>query len=248
MMNPNRKNSAGGGTPTSIWVKLGGLFVLSLAAAFVVFFGYDLLSAYTENTLARPVGEQAPPIVIDPKIESDLAQALAFDPSPATDAAKDPFTDRGGLSGRVANAAVVSVQSSAANSGATGSGSVAGTASRSGTSGTGGSGPTSPAVESTKQRYEQWIAKYGLSGDSPLDPRLFSIEDLLPVGIVDGGTGPQEVMFFSEAAGKTLSFPIGTLFYDGWLTELRPEGVVFTSGDRRTIRMRSWARSIRNAG
>ncbi|MEP6787586.1 MAG: hypothetical protein ABJB40_04090 [Acidobacteriota bacterium] len=248
MMNPNRKNSANGsGTPTSIWLKLGGLFVLSLAVAFVAFFGYDLLSAYTENASARPVGEQAPPIVIDPKIESDLAKALAFDPSPATDAAKDPFTDRGGLSGRMANAAVASVQGSGATSRSSNGGTVVGST-RSGTSTSVGGGPAPAAVQSTKERYEQWMGKYGISGDVPLDPRLFSIEDLLPVGIVDGGSGQQEVMFFSEAAGKTLSFPIGTLFYDGWLTELRPEGVVFSSSDRRTIRMRSWARSIRNAG
>ena len=26
-------------------------------------------------------------------------------------------------------------------------------------------------------------------------------------------------MFFSEAAGRTVSFPVGTMFYDGWVTE-----------------------------
>jgi len=93
------------------------------------------------------------------------------------------------------------------------------------------------------------MGRSGINGDVPIDPRIFAIEDLLPVGIVDGGNGQQEVMFYSEAAGKTLSFPLGTMFFDGWLTELRPEGVVFSSNDdRRMVRLRSWARSIRNAG
>ena len=86
-------------------------------------------------------------------------------------------------------------------------------------------------------------------GEIPLDPRIFAIDDLLPVGIVDGGNGQQEVMFYSEAAQRTVSFPIGTVFYDGWLSELRPEGVVFASGDNyRTARLRSWARALRSVG
>jgi len=36
---------------------------------------------------------------------------------------------------------------------------------------------------------------------------------------------------------------------DGWLTELRPEGVVFSFNDySRTVRLRSWARSLKNVG
>ena len=117
----------------------------------------------------------------------------------------------------------------------------------------GGSGtptePQVPANEATKQRYEAWLQR-AATGDIPLDPRIFSIEDLMPVGVVDGGNGSQEVLFYSDAAGRTLSFPVGTLFADGWLTELRPEGVVFATGEgaARTHRLRSWARSLRNVG
>jgi len=83
----------------------------------------------------------------------------------------------------------------------------------------------------------------------PLDPRIFAIEDLLPVGIVDGGNGNQEVMFYSEAACRTVSFVPGTSFFDGRLSELRPEGVVFTSFDgRQPLRMRSWSRSLKTCG
>jgi hypothetical protein len=56
-------------------------------------------------------------------------------------------------------------------------------------------------------------------------------------------------LFYSEAAAQTFSFPIGTVFNDGWLSELRPEGVVFASGDNyRTVRLRSWARALRSVG
>jgi len=56
-------------------------------------------------------------------------------------------------------------------------------------------------------------------------------------------------MFFSEAVGKTVSFPVGTLFFDGWLSELRADGVVFSSNDERhTLRMRLWARQLKSEG
>ena len=98
-------------------------------------------------------------------------------------------------------------------------------------------------------RYEAWLERSIIAGETNLDPRVFAIEDLTPVGLVDGGSGQQEVMFYSQAAGKTVSFPVGTMFFDGWLTELRTEGVVFSSNDeRRIVRLRSWARSLTNLG
>ena len=143
-----------------------------------------------------------------------------------------------------------SLQAAATTPGSTVQASTAGGSAVSGKPGTSGSAaPVVSAVEATKLRYASWVERSRINGDTPLDPRIFAIEDLLPVGIVDGGNGQQEVMFFSEAAGKTVSFPLGTLFFDGWLAELRPEGVVFGStDDRRTVRMRSWARSFKNAG
>jgi len=85
--------------------------------------------------------------------------------------------------------------------------------------------------------------------DIPLDPLVFAVDDLLPVGLVDGGNGQQEVLFYSEAVARTFSFPIGTRFFDGWLSELRPDGVVFASyGERPTAKLRSWARALRSVG
>src|SRR5690606_17464398 len=123
----------------------------------------------------------------------------------------------------------------------------------SGSGGSGGSGgssaPVLSASEATKQRWGAYLNRVASLGDAPLDPRIFAIDDLLPVGVVDGGNGQQEILFYSEGAGRTFSFPIGTVFYDGWLSELRPEGVVFASGDNyRTARLRSWARSLRTVG
>lgn len=251
-MNPNKTLPPANSASTPLALKLGALFGVSFLAFFAIFFAYDLMSGFAESSAARAnVGEQTPSIVIDPKIASDLSKVLTLDVIANSDAIRDPFSDRGALSGRVGPLSAKAVlQTNAASKGAPGS--VAASSGQSGTgisrSGVGASVSNAP-VASTKDRYETWVGQFGIVGDAPIDPRIFSIEDLLPVGIVDGGSGQQEVMFFSEAAGRTLSFPIGTLFFDGWLTELRPEGVVFSStDDRRTVRMRSWARSIKTAG
>lgn len=234
-------------------LKLAGLFAISFVLFFVLFFAYDLLSSFTESAaMAGQVNEQTTPMVIDPKIESDLAKVLSYDTNSDPEDVKDPFNDRGGLSNTVAaSTASGVVQSTPTATGKPGVASVSGGGS--GVAGRTGTDTSSAAVaspiEATKQRYDSWMGRSGINGDVPIDPRIFAIEDLLPVGIVDGGNGQQEVMFYSEAAGKTLSFPLGTMFFDGWLTELRPEGVVFSSNDdRRMVRLRSWARSIRNAG
>jgi hypothetical protein len=253
MMNPNKSLAPVNSASTSLSFKLAALFGISFLAFFVIFFAYDLLSSFAESSAARGnVSEQAPPIVIDPKIATDLSKVLTLDVNANSDAIKDPFSDRGGLSGRVGGplSAKAVLQTNAASKGAPSAVSAFRGQTATGTARSGvGASVTGSPVESTKERYETWFGRFGLSGDATLDPRIFSIEDLLPVGIVDGGSGQQEVMFFSEATGRTLSFPVGTLFFDGWLSELRPEGVVFSSNDdRRTVRMRSWARSIKTAG
>jgi hypothetical protein len=232
-----------------LWLKLLGLFAIAFALAFMAFFAYDLFSSFAERSAENLVGTQTAPITIDPKIENELSKVLASESAPGPQAVKDPFTDRGGLSGEVSAATTAARQASTTPGAAT-----AGTTSMgSGRMGSAGANvigaPAVSAVEATKHRYETWLNQYGVNGDSPLDPRIFSVEDLWPVGIVDGGNGPQEVMFFSEAMNKTVSFPVGTLFFDGWLSEIRPEGVVFSFNDeRRTIRLRSWTRSIQGAG
>lgn len=230
--------------------RLLALFVFVFFFAFIALWAWSFSISYLESTVAESSPALQPkPIVVDPNLRNELTKVMALDTTALPAAVKDPFNDRAGM---------VSL-SAAQRSGVTTttSGTTSGDASTTGRSTTvvaGSGGSSAPAVpqlspnEATKQRYAAWLGR-AISGDVPLDPRIFSIEDLLPVGVVDGGNGGQEVMFFSEAVGRTVSFPIGTMFYDGWLTELRPEGVVFSSGgDRRTYRLRSWARSLKSVG
>lgn len=238
-------NETGRSVGAGLWLKVAGIFLIAFVVAFIALAGIEAFSTFTERAgISKPAADQNTQIVIDPKIETDLTNALATDAIAVPGEVRDPFTDRGSLSAYVSGAASrqtadptqepAAITNSAAGTAASGvpaSGSVA--------------VKESVPVETTRTRYESWLARYG-SGDAQLDPRLFAIEDLLPVGIVDGGNGLQEVMFFSEAAGKTLSFPLGTVFFDGWLTELRPEGVVFASNlDQRKTRLVSWARSFK---
>jgi hypothetical protein len=236
-------------------LKLAGLFAVSFVLFFMAFMAYDVLSGFNRNTtVAVQVNEEIKPDVDIPKIADDLAKVLATNEQPYAQEVKDPFFDRAGLS----NASTVSFSSNVPAT-TTASKSVITSVPKtttvvSGNSGKGmanpgGSGSVYVPMDATKERYENWLSRSINAGDTTLDPRVFAIEDLTPVGVVDGGNGQQEVMFFSQAAGKTVSFPVGTMFFDGWLTELRPEGVVFSSNDdRRIIRMRSWARSLKNLG
>ena len=236
----------GRGGGSRLLLKLLGLFAVSFAGFLIVFVSYDLLTSFAERRAKETeAAATVQSFTIDPKIGKDLATVLATDTSSDPADIKDPFLDRAGLSGAVAagaavNAATVArtdVPAAPAGPGATGQ------------SGSAKGGPAQPAVspsDATERRYEEWLSHAGFNNDLVLDPRIFSVEDLLPVGIVDGGNDQQEVMFYSEAVKKTFSFPLGTVFYDGWLTELRPEGVVFSSiSDQRIVRMRSWARSLK---
>ena len=236
-----------------LWPKIAGIFTIAFATLLMLFIASELFATLAERsaTTEQATG-QVTPVVIDQNLAVELAKVLVLDENPDLSDVKDPFSDRAGLSAAVVNTSGSPVsQTSASTTGSQGGGSPAqSTSAPSGgtTSNVAAVPPTPSPVESTRQRYSEWIDRFGVNG-APLDPRLFAIEDLLPVGIVDGGSGNQEVMFYSEAVGKTISFPVGTLFFDGWLSELRPEGVVFSFNDYgRTVRMRSWARSIRNAG
>jgi hypothetical protein len=234
-------------------LKILALFLGTFLLAFFAFWAYGVVESYQEARAAEANIDMRPKtIVIDPRIQTELAQVIAFDSAAASPDVRDPFNDRTGISGLRAGTGGGSA-GGAATTGGAGSGSGAATTG----GGSGGSGPSTvtvpaepilTAVEATRQRYNAWLDRARVGVDIELDPMVFSIEDLLPVGIVDGGNGRQEVMFFSEAANRTISFPVGTLFYDGWLTELRPEGVVFSTNDRnRSLRMRSWGRSIRGS-
>jgi len=232
-------------------VKLLGTFVATFLIGFLALWAYGVSTSYLESSLAEAAMPQSPqPVVIDPNLRAELSSVMAFDPNAQQPAIRDPFNDRSGLAGL--NAVQQAIAGTATTTGGSGGSSSTGRSTTpSGTGGSGGSAPTAPmlsANEATKQRYAAWLGR-AETGDVALDPRVFAIDDLLPVGVVDGGNGQQEVLFYSEAAARTFSFPIGTVFNDGWLSELRPEGVVFTSGEvHRTSRLRSWARALRSVG
>ena len=253
MINPKQTIVQGNAPRSSrLWPKVAGVFTIAFATLLILFIAYDLFAALVERSAAtEQSGGEVTPVVIDQNLATELSKVLVLDENPDLSDVKDPFSDRAGLSATVANTSGSSMTPTSTST----TGSQSGTSPQSTTSASGGTAPNAavvaPAqapVESTRQRYSEWLDRFGMNG-APLDPRLFAIEDLLPVGIVDGGSGSQEVMFYSEAVGKTISFPVGTLFFDGWLSELRPEGVVFSFNDyARTVRMRSWARSVKNVG
>jgi len=241
-------------------VKSLALFAATFLIAFLALWAYGISTSYLESSIAEAATPQTTqPVVIDPNLRNELSQVMAMSSTAAEQAAiKDPFNDRGGLAGlkAVQQAVAGTVTTTGGTGGTTAGGSsttIAGTGGGSGGGGGSSSGSSAPVMtanEATKLRFEKWL-RDAQFGDIPLNPQVFAIDDLLPVGVVDGGNGQQEVLFYSEAAARTFSFPIGTRFNDGWLSEVRPEGVVFASStnDQRTVtRLRSWARSLRTVG
>ncbi len=231
-------------------LKLIGLFVGSLIAVFVGLWAYDALSSFAKVREAESaVVVQPSAVVIDPKLQDELARVMSFGNTPLTGDIKDPFNDRAGISDIARTATFAGGTQTVVAGDATTAGAIKPGGTGSGTGGgSGGSAPPAKAevtaLEATRLRYENWLEQARLGSVYQIDPQIFAIEDLLPVGVVSGGDGAQEVMFYSQVADRTLSFPVGTRFNDGWLSELRPEGVVFSFwDDKRTIRLRQWSRT-----
>src|SRR5436190_8208738 len=250
MMNPRRTIAVAAPGSAKLWPKVLSVFAGSFLVFFLLFVGWDILTSIGQSAVAEiNVGNQQP-IVIDPKIADELSKVLAIDQTSNPSDVNDPFLDRAHLSGSVGTSGVTATNavSSAGSQKPPTTTTVVGA--NGGT--TVGIGPpiaVQSPIEATRVRYNEWLTRLSAYGDLPLDPRVFAVDDLLPVGIVDGGSGGQEIMFYSEAAARTVSFGIGTTFFDGRLTELRPEGVVFTSIDgHQQLRMRSWARSLKTSG
>ncbi len=256
-MNNNIQNQSSVPLSQQLGFKLFMLFIASFVIFFLLFSVYGVFTAYRENREAEQNVVLVPkPIVIDPQMRERLARVLAYeDAEIETASVRDPFQDRAGLSGLAARQGLSPATGTGTGTGTTTTAATSGGTTRTTVASSTGGGVVAPAApttetptatEATRLRYNNWIERARSGYAEEIDPRVFAIEDLLPVGIVDGGSGQQEVLFYSETAARTFSFPVGTMFHDGWLTELRPEGVVFSYGDvQRTVRMRSWARSLR---
>ncbi|NNE66157.1 MAG: hypothetical protein HKN33_06285 [Pyrinomonadaceae bacterium] len=264
MLTINTDPSPKKGVMDSLLIKLGLLFFgVMILTAGVFFIWSFFISSFESSAFESEVPVASVVDDIDPQLEKDLEKALKMDVLPEDFAAKDPFVDKTGVSG-VKASQVTSVSSQIARALASRSSGAVGTSAGSNTSQRASSLTSNPArtntarkaeeprVMNTKDRLLAWIerARFGTLIGEPL-PSIYSIDDLVPVGVVDGGDGEQEVMFFSEAADRIVSFSVGTRLHDGIILEVIDEGVVFASGKDMSIkRLKSWGRAIqtRNAG
>ena len=248
-------------------LKLALLFVATFLAVFLSGLAYDVFATMWENqqtetdSLAQPALKP-----IEPKIENDLAKVLASAPIPDAVEIKDPFSDKNGISDTAQTRAAVAAasarlgqqqqqpapQSSVAqnNSGnrpGTSAGSAAGNYPNypgAGAAGTGVNYVASPEATNDRKRLREEKIRAGRDGGP--ESTVLAIADLLPVGMVSGGNGETEVMLYSQALQQTFSFPIGTPFYDGWLAELRPDGVGFANANQNgAVFLKGWAHSVK---
>ena len=228
---------------------------LFIATFLTIFIGSSVYGAFTA-LLAGQVSDaelQSQPEVVamDPKLQSSLAKVMTFDAIPNSAEIKDPFKDGSGISNNgqnfsagTTNRTTAKVVGSDTTAKKTPSGTQGGKTNNG--AGTTTKDPKETVVEDTLTRILAREEKLRNGQEVGLESGVFAIEDLLPVGVVSGGEGADEIMFYSQSADRTFSYPVGTQFYDGWLTEIRNEGAVFSFNDQgRTMRLKSWVRSIK---
>ena len=220
-------------------VKLALLFAIAFFGSLVVMGGWSLLGMLGErDRAATEVNVQAPAIVIDPKIQQDLAKALAFDAIPAVTQVQNPFVDRAGLSGTVG----IGSTTSSGKPNASSTGSSGGSPQKPGSGGTSASSTTiigpqgaelvyiSPP-DATKSRYEDWLARQQRGESVVPVSEVLGVEDLVPVGFASGGSREAEVILLSLSLCRTFTFPAGTRLYDGLLNGFDQREVVFVFGN-----------------
>jgi len=79
-------------------LKLALLFIGSFLAVLILIVGWTVLTAIGDSRDSAAESEaQTPPIIIDPKIGSDLTKALSFDAIPAATDVQNPFLDRANI-------------------------------------------------------------------------------------------------------------------------------------------------------
>ena len=230
--------------------RLALVFAATFAAVFLFIVFYTLFTGIGESARAEAeVSIQPTAIVIDPKIQKDLAKALAFDDIPTGTDVQNPFIDRGGIGTNTP--AIFSSGSTAARAATTTVVPAAGSSGTGAVSGGTGSRPTVthivPAVPSqvldttgTRTRHQIWIQQQQSGQSLMAESETLSIDDLVPVGFVSGGNIGDEVTLYSATLCKTFTFPAGTRFYDGWLAGLNRQEVVFSNGS--AIRRKSFVR------
>ena len=86
-------------------MRLALLFVGTFLVILILLMAWTMFATIGDRAQAAAgSGVAAPVIVIDPKIQTDLAKALAFDGLPTGGEVLNPFLDRAGLGGNAATA------------------------------------------------------------------------------------------------------------------------------------------------
>jgi hypothetical protein len=234
----NAKAPAGERLP----LKLALLFVGTFVALLFVLVAWTLVSTFTDSRRAADEADvQTPAITIDPKIQADLAKAMAFDAIPTATEVQNPFIDRANIGTNI----TVTGGSAVTNASAANSPNAAPVVGSRMTSVTRVSptvpGMMLPVVYNTKARYDDWFNRVRLGYPTGPESETLGVDDLVPVGYADGGDRPPEVILFSISLCKTFSYPVGTRFYNGTLSEIKPSEVVFAVDNG--IRRKSYASS-----
>ncbi len=256
MMAINSTSSASLGLRDGVTFKLITLFIGTFLAVFI---GSWVVNAFTSLLESRGVESelqnQPELIVIDPKIQSNLAKVMAFDAIPTSAEIKDPFNDSSGISNNGQPTTAGSTRTTtqpAAKTATTAANPAKKTTSNPQAAKTNNGGTaTDPkkevVIEDTLTRIIRRDERIRAGQEVGAESAVFAIDDLLPVGVVSGGNGADEIMFYSQSADRTFSYPVGAQFYDGWLTEIKAEGAVFSFNDQyRTVKLKSWARAIKS--
>lgn len=215
-------------------MRLALLFAVTFLGTLLVIGAWAVMGKIGErNQTANELTAQAPVIVIDPKIQSELAKALTFDATPAVTQVQNPFVDRANLANSTAAAVAATAASvSKPNAGSSttnvsanqSSGNMPGPLS----SGFGSQlGAFGPAADNTKARYGDWLERQRRGEFVVPESEVLGVADLVPVGYASGGDRGAEVILMSLSLCRTFTFPAGTRLFDGILNGFDQREVIF---------------------
>jgi hypothetical protein len=224
--------------------RLASLFIGTFIGMMILLIASAVFGSLADSQRANAEAEIQPaPLVIDPKIQSDLSKAMSFDAEPPAVEVQNPFIDRAGLTGTagITTGTVGGQQASISNTTAGNLSASTGSHLQSGTTQSGVIQVGPPVVSDTRSRHDEWMRRLQAGEYTGPESETLAVEDLIPVGYASGGNKPEEVMFYSPALCTTFSFPAGTRFYNGWLMSLDQNEVVFGFGNG--IRRKSYSQA-----
>jgi len=215
-------------------MRLALLFVGTFLGVLILLMAWTMFATIAERRQAAANLEvRTPVIIIDPKIQTDLAKALAFDALPVSVEVLNPFVDRAGLSGNLvtANSATLTQASASPASPSKTSAVVAGQVASRATTASNNSAAANIEPYSVRTSYDDWLYRQKRGEFVGPESEILAVEDLVPVGYASGGDRPAEVILFSLALCRTFSFPAGTRFWNGSLSGFDQSEVVFAFQD-----------------